>query len=94
MPHVEFFPALVVAACGWSGTILIFVAFMFKDRFPKRLLAVMNITGSVLFGASLVARGSYEGLFLQVAWIIVAIGDYRRAGKATTRGDADRPSGT
>jgi len=36
----------------------------------------------VLFGISLVARQSYEGLFLQVAWIIVAIVDYRRAMKA------------
>lgn len=72
-------PLWLVATLGWSGTILIFSAFLFKDRFPKKLLAIMNITGSVLFGISLVARQSYEGLFLQVAWIIVAIGDYRRA---------------
>ncbi|NUM45346.1 MAG: hypothetical protein HUU38_11630 [Anaerolineales bacterium] len=75
-------PLWLVSTLGWSGTVLIFSAFLFKDRFPKKLLAIMNITGSVLFGISLVARQSYEGLFLQVAWIIVAIGDYRRAMKA------------
>ena len=75
-------PLWLVSTLGWSGTILIFSAFLFKDRFPKKLLAMMNITGSVLFGISLVARQSYEGLVLQVAWIIVAIGDYRRAMKA------------
>lgn len=79
MPRVEHFPALIVVTLGWSGTILIFSAFLFKDRFPKRILAIMNIAGSVLFGVSLVARESYEGLFLQIAWIVVAIGDYRRA---------------
>jgi len=80
-------PLWLVATLGWSGTILIFSAFLFKDRFPRKLLAIMNITGSVLFGISLVARQSYEGLFLQVAWIIVAIGDYRRAMKLAR----DRP---
>lgn len=80
MPLAQL-PLWLVSTLGWSGTILIFSAFMFKDRFPKKLLAVMNITGSVLFGVSLVARESFEGLFLQVAWIIVAIGDYRRAMK-------------
>ncbi|MCC6971053.1 MAG: hypothetical protein IT434_12615 [Phycisphaerales bacterium] len=75
-------PIWLVSTLGWSGTILIFSAFLFKDRFPRKLLAVMNITGSVLFGVSLVARESYEGLFLQVAWIIVAIVDYRRAMKS------------
>ncbi len=78
-------PLWLVATLGWLGTILIFSAFLFKDRSPKKLLAIMNITGSALFGISLVARQSYEGLFLQVAWIIVAIVDYRRAMKAPAR---------
>ncbi len=83
MPLAQL-PLWLVSSLGWSGTILIFSAFLFKDRFPKKLLAIMNITGSVLFGISLVARQSYEGLFLQVAWIIVAIVDYRRAMKTST----------
>ncbi len=81
MPLAQL-PLWLVSTLGWSGTTLIFSAFMFKDRFPKKILAVMNITGSVLFGISLVARESYEGLFLQVAWIIVAIGDLYRAAKS------------
>lgn len=81
MPLAQL-PLWLVSTFGWSGTLLIFSAFLFKDRFPKHLLAIMNITGSVLFGISLVARESYEGLFLQVAWIIVAIGDLYRAAKS------------
>ncbi|MFO0834160.1 MAG: hypothetical protein U0638_04250 [Phycisphaerales bacterium] len=87
MPPLQL-PLWLVSTLGWSGTILIFSAFLFKDRFPKKLLAIMNITGSVLFGISLVARQSYEGLFLQVAWIIVAIGDFRRAMKTPSSSGA------
>lgn len=85
MPLAQL-PLWLVSTLGWSGTILIFSAFMFKDRFPKKFLAIMNIMGSVLFGISLVARESYEGLFLQVAWILVAIGDFRRAMKSPGAG--------
>jgi hypothetical protein len=69
------------ATLGWIGMILIVTAFVLKDHPRKAVVALMNIVGATLLGASLVHKEAWAGVALEVVWVAVALKDLVRAGK-------------
>ncbi len=63
------------SAFGWLGTILIVSAFALKHRFPLLWLAVMNMSGAGLLGASLIYAAAWPAVALQAIWFVIAARD-------------------
>lgn len=62
-------------AAGWSGMVLLLVAFGAKHRMSRTTLAWLNLVGAALIGVNCVAQRAWPVLALQSVWALIAAHD-------------------
>ncbi|NIA02296.1 MAG: hypothetical protein GWP15_02850 [Nitrospirae bacterium] len=68
---------IIIETVGWMGTVLIVLAYFLisnayvvGDSFVYQL---MNLSGAVFLGISLVVKKAWPALTLQVIWSVIAV---------------------
>ena len=82
---------MFIEVCGWTGMILLLVAYACKDSKQRRAVALCNLLGALLLGAKCLHGRVYPGVLLEVIWAAIAIRDLLMPGTPVSAGDAHRP---
>ncbi len=69
--------AIVFETIGWAGTVLIVLAyFLISNAYvsgDSSVYQLMNLSGAVFLGISLVVKKAWPAFTLQIIWSVIAI---------------------